>query len=124
VSDKENSFKLILSDQYPEYQKPWSEAVYDGAIICSLEEYIEDVFNGIYPSLDGIDYGYGGGRIMVRIDWRYTKERGDYKDDNSKNRGFSLVEVDTEYDVKTVLKEFYDSMKEPVQIINIRRETI
>jgi hypothetical protein len=60
VSDKENSFKLILSDQYPEYQKPWSEAVYDGAIICSLEEYIEDVFNGIYPSLDGIDYGYGG----------------------------------------------------------------
>ena len=32
---------------------------------------------------------------MVRIDWRYIKERGDYKDDNSKNRGFSLVEVDT-----------------------------
>ena len=25
---------------------------------------------------------------MVRIDWRYIKERGDYKDDNSKNRGF------------------------------------
>jgi hypothetical protein len=61
---------------------------------------------------------------MVRIDWRYIDERGDYKDDNSKNRGFSLVEVDTRYDVKTVLKEFYDSMEEPVQIINIRREEI
>ena len=61
---------------------------------------------------------------MVRIDWRYIDERGDYKDDCSKNRGFSLVEVDTRYDVKTVLKEFYDSMKEPVQIINIRREEI
>jgi len=59
---------------------------------------------------------------MVRIDWRYTKERGDYKDDLSKNRGFSLVEVDHEYDVKTVLESFYESMKEPVQIINIRRE--
>ena len=32
---------------------------------------------------------------MVRIDWRYIKERGDYKEDSSKNRGFSLVEVDT-----------------------------
>ena len=42
---------------------------------------------------------------MVRIEWRYAKERGDYKDDNSKNRGFSLVEVDTGYDIKTVLKE-------------------
>ena len=61
---------------------------------------------------------------MVRIDWRYTKERGDYKDDLSKNRGFSLVEVDQEYDVKTVLESFYESMKEPVQIINIRREEI
>ena len=61
---------------------------------------------------------------MVRIDWRYMDERGDYKDDSSKNRGFSLVEVDTRYDVKTVLKEFYDSMKEPVQIINIRQERI
>jgi len=61
---------------------------------------------------------------MVRIEWRYTKERGDYKDDNSKNRGYSLVEVDTGYDIKTVLKEFYDSMKEPVQIINIRQERI
>ena len=40
---------------------------------------------------------------MVRIDWRYIKERGDYKEDNSKNRGFSLVEVDTRYDIKTVL---------------------
>ena len=59
---------------------------------------------------------------MVRIDWRYIKERGDYKDDLSKNRGFSLVEVDQEYDVKTVLESFYESMKEPVQIINIRRE--
>jgi hypothetical protein len=59
---------------------------------------------------------------MVRIDWRYTKERGDYKDNLSKNRGFSLVEVDQEYDVKTVLESFYESMKEPVQIINIRRE--
>ena len=61
---------------------------------------------------------------MVRIDWRYIKERGDYKDDMSKNRGFSLVEVDTRYDIKTVLEEFYDSMKEPVKIINIRQERI
>ena len=61
---------------------------------------------------------------MVRIDWRYLKERGDYKNDTSKNRGFSLVEVDTHYDIKTVLEEFYDSMKEPVQIINIRQERI
>ena len=61
---------------------------------------------------------------MVRIDWRYIKERGDYKEDNSKNRGFSLVEVGTRYDIKTVLKEFYESMKEPVQIINIRQESI
>ena len=61
---------------------------------------------------------------MVRIDWRYVKERGDYKADSSKNRGFSLVEVDTRYDIKTVLAEFYDSMKEPVKIINIRQERI
>ena len=61
---------------------------------------------------------------MVRIDWRYIKERGDYKEDESTNRGFSLVEVDTEYDVKTVLESFYESMKEPVKIINIRREEI
>jgi hypothetical protein len=61
---------------------------------------------------------------MVRIDWRYIKERGDYKADTSKNRGFSLVEVDTHYDIKTVLEEFYDSMNEPVQIINIRQERI
>jgi hypothetical protein len=61
---------------------------------------------------------------MVRIDWRYIKERGDYKEDTSKNRGFSLVEVDTHYDIKTVLEEFYDSMNEPVQIINIRQERI
>ena len=61
---------------------------------------------------------------MVRIDWRYIKERGDYKDDLSKNRGFSLVEVDTEYDLKTVLESFYEDMKEPVKIINIRREEI
>ena len=61
---------------------------------------------------------------MVRIDWRYIKERGDYKNDSSKNRGFSLVEVDTRYDIKTVLSEFYDSMTEPVQIINIRQERI
>ena len=62
---------------------------------------------------------------MVRIDWRYLKEKGDYKNDTSKNRGFSLVEVDTQYDIKTVLEEFYDSMKEtPVQIINIRQERI
>ena len=61
---------------------------------------------------------------MVRIDWRYIKERGDYKDDNSKNRGFSLVEVDTHYDIKTVLESFYESMNEPVQIINIRQERI
>ena len=61
---------------------------------------------------------------MVRIDWRYIKERGDYKNDTSKNRGFSLVEVDTHYDIKTVLEEFYDSMNEPVQINNIRQERI
>jgi hypothetical protein len=61
---------------------------------------------------------------MVRIDWRYVKERGDYKEDSSKNRGFSLVEVDTHYDIKTVLEEFYDSMNEPVKIINIRQERI
>ena len=61
---------------------------------------------------------------MVRIDWRYIKERGDYKEDNSKNRGFSLVEVDTRYDIKTVLEEFYDSMNEPVQKVNIRQERI
>ena len=61
---------------------------------------------------------------MVRIDWRYIKERGAYKEDSSKNRGFSLAEVDTHYDVKTVLEEFYDSMNEPVQIINIRQERI
>ena len=61
---------------------------------------------------------------MVRIDWRYVKERGDYKEDNSKNRGFSLVEVDTHYDIKTVLEEFYESMNEPVKIINIRQERI
>jgi hypothetical protein len=61
---------------------------------------------------------------VVRIDWRYIEERGDYKENSSKNRGFSLVEVDTEYDVKTVLESFYESMKEPVQIINIRREEI
>ena len=61
---------------------------------------------------------------MVRIDWRYIKERGYYKADTSKNRGFSLVEVDQEYDVKTVLESFYESMKEPVKIINIRREEI
>ena len=61
---------------------------------------------------------------MVRIEWRYIKERGDYKADTSKNRGFSLVEVDTHYDIKTVLEEFYDSMNEPVQIINIRQERI
>ena len=61
---------------------------------------------------------------MVRIDWRYLKERGDYKVDESKNRGFSLVEVDQEYDVKTVLESFYEDMNEPVQIINIRQERI
>jgi hypothetical protein len=61
---------------------------------------------------------------MVRIDWRYIRERGDYKEDESKNRGFSLVEVDQEHDVKTVLESFYESMKEPVKIINIRREEI
>lgn len=59
---------------------------------------------------------------MVRIDWRYIKERGDYKDDLSKNRGFTLVETDKEYDLKTVLESFYEDMKEPVKIINIIRE--
>ena len=61
---------------------------------------------------------------MVRIEWRYTKERGDYKEDNSKNRGFSLVEVDTKHDMKTVLERFYECMKEPVQIIDIKQERI
>ena len=61
---------------------------------------------------------------MVRIDWRYIEERGDYKVDESKNRGFSLVEVYDQYDVKTMLESFYESMNEPVQIINIRREEI
>ena len=61
---------------------------------------------------------------MVRIDWRYIRERGDYKEDESKNRGFSLVEVDTHYDIKTVLESFYEDMKEPVKIINIRQERI
>ena len=61
---------------------------------------------------------------MVRIDWRYLKERGDYKEDTSENRGFSLVEVYDQYDVKTVLESFYEDMEEPVQIINIRREEI
>ena len=61
---------------------------------------------------------------MVRIDWRYIEERGDYKADETKNRGFSLVEVYDQYDVKTVLESFYEDMKEPVQIINIRREEI
>ena len=61
---------------------------------------------------------------MVRIDWRYIDERGDYKADETKNRGFSLVEVYDQYDVKTVLESFYESMNEPVQIINIRREEI
>ena len=61
---------------------------------------------------------------MVRVDWRYIDERGDYKDDNSKNRGFSLVEVYDQYDVKTELESFYEGMKEPVKIINIRREEI
>jgi|TARA_B100001094_G_scaffold329334_1_gene391834 hypothetical protein len=56
---------------------------------------------------------------MYRIEWRYLNERGDYADDNSKNRGFSLVEVDEEHDMKTTLKEFYASMTEPVQIIDI-----
>jgi len=59
---------------------------------------------------------------MVRIDWRYIEERGDYKDDLSKNRGFTLVETDKEYDLKTVLESFYEDMKEPVKIINIIRE--
>ena len=61
---------------------------------------------------------------MVRIDWRYIDERGDYKADETKNRGFSLVEVYDQYDVKTVLESFYEGMKEPVKIINIRREEI
>jgi hypothetical protein len=56
---------------------------------------------------------------MVRIDWRYIKERGDYLNDNSKNM---FLEVDHEYSLKTVLESFYDSMTEPVQIINIRSE--
>ena len=42
---------------------------------------------------------------MVRIDWRYIEERGDYKADETKNRGFSLVEVYDQYDVKMVLEE-------------------
>jgi len=34
------------------------------------------------------------------------------------------VEVYDQYDVKTVLESFYEDMKEPVKIINIRREEI
>jgi len=61
---------------------------------------------------------------MTRIDWRYIRERGEYKDDLSKNRGFSLVEVHKEYDMESVLESFYECMNEPVKIINIRREEI
>ena len=42
------------------YEDVWQEAVSEGAIVCSLDEYVEDVHNGNYPSLDGVEYGYGG----------------------------------------------------------------
>ena len=42
------------------YTDVWQEAVSEGAIVCSLDEYIEEVHNGNYPSLDGVEYGYGG----------------------------------------------------------------
>jgi len=56
---------------------------------------------------------------MYRIEWRYIDERGDYAEDTSKNRGFTLVEGETEHDMKTTLKEFYASMTEPVKIVDI-----
>lgn len=42
------------------YQETWQDAVSDGAIVCSLSEYIDFVHEGTYPSLDGVEYGYGG----------------------------------------------------------------
>ena len=42
------------------YQETWQDAVSDGAIVCSLSEYIDFVHKGTYPSLDGVEYGYGG----------------------------------------------------------------
>ena len=42
------------------YQETWQDAVSDGAIVCSLSEYIDFVHEGTYPSLDGEEYGYGG----------------------------------------------------------------
>ena len=55
--------------------------------------------------------------MTMRIDWRYLDERGPYKDDNSKNRGFTLIDAD-EKDGKVViadlLESFYEDMKEPV----------
>ena len=65
---------------------------------------------------------------MVRIEWRYAKERGDYKEDSSKSRGSTLIDAD-EKDGKVVISDLYDSLesfyeevREPVQIMNIRRE--
>ena len=67
---------------------------------------------------------------MVRIEWRYTEERGDYKEDSSKNRGSTLIDAD-EKDGKVVISDLYDSLesfyeevREPVQIMNIRQERI
>ena len=63
--------------------------------------------------------------MTMRIDWRYLDERGPYKDDNSKNRGFTLIDAD-EKDGKVViadlLESFYEDMKEPVKIVKIRKE--
>ena len=65
---------------------------------------------------------------MLRINWRYVKERGDYKEDSSKSRGSTPIDAD-EKDGKVVISDLYDSLesfyeevREPVQIMNIRRE--
>ena len=41
------------------YEDDWQDAVSDGAIVCGLDEYVEYVHDGVYPSLDGVEYGYG-----------------------------------------------------------------
>ena len=42
------------------YEDAWQDAVSDGAIVCGLDEYVDHVHDGTYPSLDGVEYGYGG----------------------------------------------------------------
>ena len=43
------------------YEDDWKDAVSDGAIVCSLDDYVDHVHDGAYPSLDGVEYGYGEG---------------------------------------------------------------